>query len=55
MKVIGPTLGAVVGIATAIVAYPVGALTWCVDRYAGRRVMRAPINAYMGTKTCIPI
>lgn len=52
---IGPTLGAVVGVATAIVAVPVGAVTYVVNRFAGRRIMRLPLRTYLGTKSAIPI
>lgn len=54
-KVVGPTLGAVLGLVTAVVAYPMAAVTFCVDRYMSRRFMRAPVNMYIGTKSAIPI
>ncbi len=41
-KIVGPTLGFVAFCLAALVEWPVGAVVWCCDRKAGRRIMEQP-------------
>jgi hypothetical protein len=54
-KVIGPTLGAVVGAVSALLFWPVGAVTYCVSRTKGRVLLGQPVHVYTATKDLIPI
>lgn len=54
-KVVGPTLGFLVGAVSAIVAYPAGAVTWCVSKNGGRRLFATPARIMYATNMAIPI
>ncbi|WIA15309.1 hypothetical protein OEZ86_003942 [Tetradesmus obliquus] len=54
-KIIGPTLGVVVGLVTAVVAWPLGALVYCCNRPAANRAFSTPVNTYGTVKNAIPI
>lgn len=54
-KVIGPTLGAVLGAATDVVALPVGLVAMVFSRARGRSVMHAPCDVYTAVAAPIPI
>jgi hypothetical protein len=54
-KVIGPTVGFVVGVLTAVVAWPLGALVYCCNRPAGNRAFSTPVNIYGTVKDAFPI
>lgn len=54
-KIIGPTLGFVGFLVAAIVEWPVGAVVWCCDHKAGRRIMENPAMVVRPTiSRCIP-
>ncbi|KAF6252574.1 hypothetical protein COO60DRAFT_1274268, partial [Scenedesmus sp. NREL 46B-D3] len=54
-KIIGPTVGFVVGALTAVVAWPLGALVYCCNRHAGNRAFSTPVNTYGQVKNAFPI
>lgn len=54
-KVVGPTLGALLGLAAAVVAVPLGAACYLFDSFTGRKLFRLPMRTYQGTKSAIPI
>jgi hypothetical protein len=49
-KIVGPTLGFVAFCVAALVEWPVGAVVWCCDRMAGRRIMEQPA---MRVRPCV--
>lgn len=53
-KVVGPTIGFCAFVVSAIVCWPVGALTWCCSHKAGNKMMGAPNDIWATTKNCIP-
>jgi hypothetical protein len=53
--VVGPTLGVVVGLVTAVVCWPFGALVYCCSASTGSRAFAAPVNTYTSVKSAIPI
>lgn len=55
LQVVGPTLGAVVGLVTAVVCWPAGAAVWLCDHYGGRSLMAVPAGVYRRVSGPIPI
>ncbi|PNW85747.1 hypothetical protein CHLRE_03g207152v5 [Chlamydomonas reinhardtii] len=54
-KVLGPTLGLIGALLTAIVAYPLGALCCCVSRSTSDRMFAAPADVFTVTSATLPI
>lgn len=53
-QVVGPTLGAALGLLSAVVCLPLGALTWVCSRPRGRAVMGTPVGVYTRVSSPIP-
>ena len=54
-QVVGPTLGFLAMLATAIVEWPVGAAVWVCNHKAGRRIMGQPVlSVYPKITDAIP-
>ncbi|WOG96209.1 hypothetical protein DCAR_0415542 [Daucus carota subsp. sativus] len=55
-KVVGPTLGFVAMVVTAVVEWPVGAVVYIFKHAKGRRIMGHPATVvYPKVSRCIPI
>lgn len=54
-QIVGPTLGAVMGIVSAVVLWPVGAAVYVCSRPGGRSLFRTPGVVYSRVATPIPI
>ena len=54
-QVIGPTLGAALGIAAAVVCWPVGAVVWVFSRPRGRHLLGKPCDVYSQVSGPIPV
>ncbi|GBF91191.1 hypothetical protein Rsub_04860 [Raphidocelis subcapitata] len=53
-KVVGPTLGVVLCVLSAVVCFPLGALTWVCARSRGRAIMGTPVHVYSRVSNPIP-
>lgn len=54
-QVLGPTGGLILGAPTAVVAWPLGAVTYILSRHAGRSFFRVPQRVYLSTASTVPI
>jgi len=54
-QVLGPTLGAVLGLISAVVCVPVGAALWVCSRPRGRLMMKTPAAVYARVSGPIPL
>jgi hypothetical protein len=53
-EVVGPLLGAVFGLVSAVVLWPMGAVVWLCSRPRGRSMLHAPAGVYSSVATPIP-
>jgi hypothetical protein len=54
-KILGPTLGLLVGAVTAVFCWPAGALVYCCSHNTGKRLMGTPVSTYATVDNAIPI
>ncbi|GLJ05161.1 hypothetical protein SUGI_0012440 [Cryptomeria japonica] len=55
-KVVGPTLGFLLLLITALVLWPVGAIVFIFNKAKGRKIMSKPVNhIYPAVSHAIPI
>eukprot|EP00884_Botryococcus_braunii_P000749 jgi/Botrbrau1/10675/Bobra.139_2s0005.1 len=54
-KVVGPTIGFIGAVLSAVVCYPAGALTYCCDRKLSNRLFGAPVEISRDITNTFPI
>ena len=55
VKIIGPTLGLIVGAVAAVFCWPAGALVYCCSHDTGRKLFSTPVSTYQNVGGAIPI
>lgn len=54
-KIVGPTLGFVTGVVSAVFLWPAGAVTWFIKKDTGKKLFGTPVELNAKVSNAIPI
>jgi hypothetical protein len=53
-KIVGPTIGFILAVVVAVIAWPCGLLVWCCSRSLAERLFSAPVNIWQACSAAVP-